>query len=72
MVALVEVGFIDKIKLLPNLGHKVKFVLVHEFKEQVYHVADNLHIIKGVVVIVFKEPKMSNMLEVAGYSFGII
>lgn len=72
MAALVEAGFIDKIKSLPNLGHKAKSALVHEFKEQVHHVADNLHTTKGAVVTAFKEPKMSNMLEAAGYSFGTI
>jgi hypothetical protein len=70
--AMVEAGIIDKIKSLPNVGRKAKIALVHEFKEQVHHVAENLGTTKNAVVTAFKEPKMANILEATGYSFATL
>lgn len=70
--ALVQAGIIEKIKSLPNIGNKAKTALIHEVKEQVHHVAQNLGTTKDAVVTAFKEPKMSNLLEAAGYSFATL
>ena len=70
--ALVEAGFVSSIKALPNLGAKAKEGLIHELKDQVHHVADNLGTTKGAVVTAFKEPKVSNILEACGYSFATV